>query len=125
MEFLYRYEDYGQLLWEDEWVEKVSWDRRTEKIKFGCDYHWGQSLIFSPSYFYEKRREWNHLWDLSSQSEVRQLGNKLIRNVLSFCLNFNVSSSNFLEISGSTQFQKRYDKEERTNFLSISMLKLF
>jgi hypothetical protein len=124
--YFYRYEDYGQLLWKDQWVEKVSWDRRTERIKFGCSYHLAKQLVFSPDYVYEIRREWNHLWDIVSQGEVRRLGNKLIRNVLSFSLSYYASSSNLLEISGSTQFQKTGDNnQEKSNFLSISLIQFF
>ncbi|MCJ7578480.1 MAG: hypothetical protein MUO91_08525, partial [candidate division Zixibacteria bacterium] len=30
--YIYKYEDYGQLIWKDQWVQKPSWDRRTNTI---------------------------------------------------------------------------------------------
>ncbi len=66
LEFGYRYEDYGQLLWDVQWQQLTSWDRRTYRGYAGFDYYIVPQLRLTPGYSFNYKREWEH-------SEVQEI----------------------------------------------------
>jgi len=60
LEYGYRYEDYGQLVFNEQWQQLKSWDRRGNTGFAGFDYYPVAQLRITPGYSFEYKREWDH-----------------------------------------------------------------
>jgi hypothetical protein len=61
--YTYKYEDFGQLLWRDQWVQKKSWDRRTHLPSIELVYTPLSGTRIAPSISYENRKSWEFIID--------------------------------------------------------------
>jgi hypothetical protein len=100
MGYTYRYEDYGQLLWQDQWVARRSWERRTHRINLGFSYQIGKKIFISPTYDYEIKKEWDHILG------KRDLAHKFYRDMISLKVNYFTDSINYIQASFRYRFQK-------------------
>ena len=122
--YIYRYEDYGQLIWRDQWVQKPSWERRTHTFNFSMKYTPTKSLAFSPQYTYQKRRSWDH--STIGEKKVRTLSDKFYRNMISLSLRYFVDDRNYISLSGAHRVQKStLSCKESSDFASVSVSRIF
>jgi len=124
--YIYRYEDYGQLIWRDQWVQKPSWERRTHTFNFSIKYAPTKSLAFFPEYTYEKRRSWDHSTDLVTMKKMRTLSDKFYQNIISLSCKYFVDHRNYISLTGACRVQKStLSSKETTNFASVSVSRIF
>ncbi len=124
--YTYRYEDYGQLIWRDQWVQKPSWERRTHTFSLSMKYMPAKSWVFSPQYTYEKRKSWDHFTDVVTLKKSRALRDKFYRNMISLSCRYFVDDRNYISLSGACRVQKsRLSSKETTDFASVSVSRIF
>jgi len=124
--YIYRYEDYGQLIWRDQWVQKPSWERRTHTFSLSMKYMPAKSWVFSPKYIYEKRKSWDHFTDVVTLKKSRALRDKFYRNMISLSCTYFVDDRNYISLSGACRVQKsRLSSKETTDFASVSVSRSF
>ncbi|KPL04717.1 MAG: hypothetical protein AMJ73_03890 [candidate division Zixibacteria bacterium SM1_73] len=130
--YIYKYEDYGQLIWKDQWVQKPSWDRRTNTFVLSVDYQPVRKITFSPKYTYEKRKSWDHVTQETTPSEgkagreIRILKDKFHRNMISFSFKYFVNEGNFLFLSAAHRSQKgTQSRQERSDYVTVSLARVF
>jgi len=124
--YIYRYEDYGQLIWKDQWVQKPSWERRTHTFSLSMQYMPAKSWAFSPEYIYEKRKSWDHFTDLVTLKKSRALGDKFSRNMISLSCKYFVDDRNYISLSGAHRVQKStMGAEETSDFATVSVSRVF
>jgi hypothetical protein len=130
--YTYKYEDYGQLIWKDQWVQKPSWDRRTNTFNLSLDYQPLNKIIFSPKCSLEKGKSWDHVTEEPTVSagkeskERRILKEKFYRNVLSFSLNYYVDEGNYLTFSVAHRLQNgTQGKQEISDYATVSVARVF
>jgi hypothetical protein len=130
--YIYKYEDYGQLIWKDQWVQKPSWDRRTNTFNLSIDYQPVRKVSFSPKYTYEKRKSWDHVTEESTGSEEkadkekRILKDKFHRNMISFSFRYLVNEDNYLYLSATHRLQKgTQSKQEISDYVTVSVARVF
>ena len=124
--YIYRYEDYGQLIWRDQWVQKPSWERRTHTFSLSMKYMLAKTWIFSPQYTYEKRKSWDHFTDVVTLKKSRALRDKFYRNMISLSCRYFVDDRNYISLSGACRVQKsRLSSKETTDFASVSVSRIF
>jgi len=122
--YIYRYEDYGQLIWRDQWVQKPSWERRTHTFSLSMKYMPFKSWVFSPEYTYQKRRSWDH--STIDKKKVRTLSDKFYRNMISLSLRYFVDDRNYISLSGAHRVQKStLSCKESSDFASVSVSRIF
>jgi hypothetical protein len=120
MGYAYRYEDYGQLLWRDQWVARRAWERKTHRINLGLSYQIGKKLYLSPKYDYEIKKEWDHLLG------KKNLSNKFYRDMISLKVNYFTDPVNHIEVSLRYRFQKDAPGiEDETSFVNVSLAHQF
>ena len=56
--YTYRYEDFGQLLWRDQWVQKTNWYRRTHLPSMELTYQPVNGLRIESGISYEWKKSW-------------------------------------------------------------------
>ncbi|NIN00881.1 MAG: hypothetical protein GTO24_23200 [candidate division Zixibacteria bacterium] len=124
--YVYRYEDYGQLIWRDQWVQKPSWERRTHSFNFKVNYTPARNLSFSPEYTYEKRRSWDHSTDVTTEKRIRTLRDEFYRNMISVSCKYLVSDRNYISLSGAHRVQKStLSSKETTDYAAVSVSRIF
>lgn len=130
--YIYKYEDYGQLIWKDQWVQKVSWDRRTNTFNLSIDYRPTRKVSFSPKYTYEKRKSWDHVREEATGSEgkagkeKRILKDEFYRNMISFSLRYFVGEDNYVYFSAAHRLQKgTQSKREISDYVTVSVARVF
>ncbi len=124
--YIYRYEDYGQLIWRDQWVQKPSWERRTHTFSLSMKYMPAKSWFFSPEYTYEKRKSWDHSTDRLTEKKMRKLSNKFYRNMISLSCKYFIDDRNYISLTGACRVQKStLSSKETTDFASVSVSRIF
>jgi hypothetical protein len=61
--YTYKYEDFGQLLWRDQWVQKTNWYRRTHLPLLELSYRPWRTLRIDPGVLYEWKESWEFAVD--------------------------------------------------------------
>lgn len=61
--YTYKYEDYGQLMWKGQWVQKTNWDRRTHLPSLEITYRPIRNLRIDSGVSYEWKRSWEFALD--------------------------------------------------------------
>jgi hypothetical protein len=56
--YTYKYEDFGQLLWRDQWVQKTNWYRRAHLPLLEFSYRPWRTLRIDPGVSYEWKKSW-------------------------------------------------------------------
>lgn len=130
--YIYKYEDYGQLIWKDQWVQKPSWDRRTNTINLSIDYQPTKKVSFSPKCTYERGKSWDHVAvetigsEGKTDKEKRILTDKFYRNTLSFSLKYFMDEDNYLYLSTAHRLQNgTQSKQETSDYATVSVARVF
>jgi hypothetical protein len=128
--YYYRYEDYGQLIWDDGWQQAVSWDRRRNGIETRFDYKLSEIIRISPLFTWEKISEYSHKLDPSSEPEepleIRDLQDEQVKLYFSLELSLNWKPNSRSFISFSKRVRKFMDRPKEINdYVNISMEYLF
>jgi hypothetical protein len=124
--YSYRYEDYGQLIWKDQWVQKPSWEQRTHTVNFSVKYAPTGSWDFSPQYTYEKRKSWDHFADLLTQEKKRALRDKFSQNMITLGWRYFIDDQNYIRLSGARRVQKsKLSAKEISDYASVSVNRIF
>jgi hypothetical protein len=131
-DYTYRYEDYGQLIWKDQWAQKTSWDRRTNTFSFSMNYQPARKVSFSPQYTYEKRKSWDHVGEEVQASEGKAVEEKRIprdrfsRNIVSLSVRYSVDKDNYVYFSAAHRSQKgTQTPREGADYITVSVARIF
>jgi hypothetical protein len=131
-DYIYRYEDYGQLIWKDQWAQKASWDRRTNTFSLSMDYQPAKKVSFAPKYSYEKRRSWDHVAEELSGSDGKASQEKRIpkdtfsRNMVSMSLRYFTDKDNYLYFSAAHRIQEgTQTRRETVDYVTVSVARVF
>lgn len=127
--YTYGYEDYGQLVWDDQWVRKPSWERKTHTLNFWLEYQPTKSLVFSPEYTYQRRKSWDHFAEPITLEERRTLKKKFSRNLISLSCRYYIDDRNYVSLSGARRAQESIEgaefTEETSDYATVSVSRIF
>lgn len=59
--YRYRYEDFGQLIYRDQWAQRISWERKGHLPSFEMEWQPYKNLMINPGYSYERKHSFDHL----------------------------------------------------------------
>jgi len=122
LNYLYRFEDFGQLLWKDEWVRRPSWERKTQGFGLSIRHKLFKSVIFSSGYNYEIRKDYSLLLDLPTGKKKKVFTYKFYRNLLNFSLDYVTDQANFVRFVWTVRAQKESgSKEDLSNLITITL----
>lgn len=128
--YLYRYEDYGQLIWDDGWQQAVSWDRRRNGLETGILYKPINILRILPYFSWEKTSDYNHTIEpganLLDPPELRYLKDEQVKMYFQFRIIFKWSDRQSIMADFSHRLRRFMDRPKETNdYTKISMEYLF
>lgn len=124
--FLYRYEDYGQLIWDDGWQQAVSWDRRRSGLETRLTYSPGKVLEITPSFSWEKTDDYGHGVKANAESqgleEIRFLSDEQVKLLFRIEMVLNWSKGRLLRADFSHRTRKFMAlSTERTDYATVSL----
>lgn len=125
--YIYRYEDYGQLIWDDGWQQAVSWDRRRNGLETELLYDIMGIAQFKPYFFWEKTGDYDHrtvnLVDpLAEPSVIRDLTEEQVKMIFRAEIVFQWSGSRRLMANIAHRLRKFNDRpREINNYMRVSM----
>jgi hypothetical protein len=128
--YLYRYEDYGQLFWNDGWQQALSWDRRRNGLETRLIYAPNQVFQVTPFFSWEKTNDYNHDVkggsQLESLTEIRYLADEQTKMLfeVEFIFNWNNFRRTRFDFSHRVRtFMQR--PKEINDYATVSMEYLF
>jgi hypothetical protein len=125
IEYSYRYEDFGRLLWEDQWKQQVSWDRRTHRPRFGVDFHPWKGFRFYPYASYEIQSSYDHLFDADAVLGRRAKSDELSRKLIGFELLWTLSLNSYVECKLERRVQEyQRQRSQDYDFFTISVKRI-
>lgn len=129
--YYYRYEDYGQLIWDDGWQQAVSWDRRRNGIETEFNYEIARILYFKPFFSWEKTGDYDHTLgkkadDVEEPEIIRALSEEQMKMIFKLELVLKWSErSNFL-VNVSHRLRKFMTRPREANdYAKMSVEYLF
>jgi hypothetical protein len=124
--YTYGYEDYGQLIWKDQWVRKPSWERRTHTVNFSMEYQPIRKVVFSPEYTYQRRKTWDHFAEPLTFKEQRALRDEFDRNLISLSCKYFIDDRNYISLSAARRVQEStLSPEETYDYATASVSRIF
>lgn len=130
--YSYRYEDDGPLIWRDQWVQKISRDQRTNALTMSAEYRPSGKITISPKYTYEERESWNHEAEEIVENEemtveeLRILGSRFSRNMISVSFQYLVNQDNYLYLAAAHRLQDETQrKREVSDYVTVSVARVF
>lgn len=128
--YLYRYEDYGQLVWDEGWQQAVSWDRKRSGLETKFIYAPNRIVRVAPSFAWEKTGDFTHgvETDTSTQElrEIRSLSDEQVKLLFGLELVFNWGDARRLRADFSHRVRKFMSRpRELTDYATVSMEYLF
>lgn len=121
-EYSYRYEDFGRLVWEDQWKQQVSWDRRTHRPRFGVEYRPWRGFRFYPYASYEIQSSYDHLFDANNVLGQRSKSDELSRKLIGFELQWTLSMNSFVECKLERRVQEYQSQQSQDyDFFTINV----
>jgi hypothetical protein len=124
--YTYGYEDYGQLIWRDQWVRKPSWERRTQTFNLSMEYKPAVNLVFSPEYTYQIRKTWDHYAEPVTFEKMRTLSDKFHRNLISLSCRYLIDDRNYISLTGARRVQESTEGyEEISDYATVSVSRIF
>ena len=126
--YVYRYEDYGKLIWsEDNWQQATGWDRRYHSLDLKLGYKPFKDIYIEQEYSRELKKEYNHvIADVSMPVE----GNEIVReerlhdykNIAGVVLTWYFSQTEFLQLNYSRrEWAVRGRDTDITEFINVSV----
>lgn len=116
--YLHKWEDYGKLRWEEEWIERLSWKRTSSQLRFSFSYLPGKGFRLTPSCVYRLEREW--IPEISPLGEGWELSEKERRLRLSLEGGLSLGRQGLLLLQGSRWIIGNRQKFDYLN-LSINL----
>ena len=128
--YIYRYEDYGQLFWNDGWQQALSWDRRRNGIETRLVYTPIQVLQITPFYSWEKTTDFNHgviVGDTGGDiRETRLVADEQTKMVFEFEVVFNWDRARRTRFYFSHRTRDFMERPRETNdYATVSMEYIF
>jgi hypothetical protein len=128
--YLYRYEDYGQLIWDDGWQQAVSWDRKRNGLETRIAYMPVDQLEIEPYFFWEKTGDYHHAVETDTfgemPAEIRFLRDEQVKMYFQFKTTFRWSQRRTFMADFSHRLRKFMDRPRETNdYIRISMEYMF
>jgi hypothetical protein len=125
--YLYRYEDYGKLIYEDEnWQMATGWDRRVHSLDIRIGYFPTAKFYIEPEYSWEFKREYNHIAAVDQANGVdiieRELRLRDSKQIAGVNVIWSFSQSESLRFSYS---RREWDVKDRdkdiSEFINVSV----
>jgi hypothetical protein len=61
LSYRFRYEDFGQLIYRDQWAQRISWERKGHLPSFEVQWRPSSGLSINPGYSFERKHSYDHL----------------------------------------------------------------
>jgi hypothetical protein len=125
--YIYRYEDYGKLIYEQEnWQMATGWDRRIHSLDLKIGYFPMGNFYVEPEYSWEFKREYNHIAVIDQVNGVdiieRELRLRDLKQIAGINVIWSFSQSESLRISYS---RREWDVKDRdrdiSEFINVSV----
>lgn len=120
LEYSYRFEDFGRLIWEDQWKQQVSWDRRTHRPRVGVEYHPRTQFRFYPYASYEIQTYFDHLFDENNILGQRVKSDELSRSLIGFELQWEMSMNSYIDCRLERRVQD-YQRQRRQDYNAFTI----
>jgi hypothetical protein len=130
--YLYRYEDYGKLIWaENNWQQATGWDRRYHRIDMKVGYKVTGKLYIEPTYTWELKREFDHSYVGADSTTikgniVRQLKSRDLRQTTAVAINWGFNDTEYISASYNRRIWKVTGrKKDISEFINVSVRYIF
>ncbi len=60
LSYRFRYEDFGQLIYRDQWSQRISWERKGHLPSIEMEWRPSQHWTINPGYSYERKQSFDH-----------------------------------------------------------------
>jgi hypothetical protein len=123
--YLYRYEDYGKLYWnENNWQQATGWDRRYHRIDLKVAYHFMRQFYFEPTHIWELRKEYNHSY--IDNGVIRQRKNRDLKMTTGLSFTWSFEDTDYITISYNRRdWQSTNSVENTSEFINVSVRYIF
>jgi hypothetical protein len=105
--YVYKYEDFGQLFWRDQWVQKTNWYRRSHLPTLELSYRPWRTLRIDPGVSYEWKKSWE--FAVGEEGEVSRIEKETFRRTT---IHLDVDYSPGPRTSITVSFLRRVQKSD-------------
>jgi len=123
--YSYKYEDFGQLLWREQWVQMTNWDRKIHLPALELSYIPWRGVRFNPGMSYERKKSWEFV-ALESGAIERVEKELFERTTVHFDIDYTPSPRTKIMASIQRRVQKsNVYADDTTNQFVINLYRTF
>jgi hypothetical protein len=125
--YIYRYEDYGKLIWGDNvWQEATGWDRRYHNLDLRLSYQPFAKIRIEPEYSWESKKEYNHVLgkmnDVFEEQIIREQRLEDLKQIAAVSLIWDFSPNEYLTAAYSRRkWEIAGQPDDITEFVNVSV----
>ena len=123
--YTYKYEDFGQLFWRDQWVQKTNWYRRAHLPTLELSYRPWRTLRIDPGVSYEWKKSWE--FTVSEEGTIDKIEKETFgRTTIHLDLDYSPGPRTSISMSYLRRVQKSdLFADDITNQYIVNLYRLF
>ncbi len=123
--YTYKFEDFGQLLWRDQWVQRTNWDRKAHLPALEFSYRLFRAVELNPGVSYEWKKSWEFV--LSEVGTIERVDKETFERTTVFIgLEYNPRPSTRITMSALRRIQKSdLYSDDTTNQFVVNIQRRF
>jgi hypothetical protein len=126
MTYRFRYEDFGQLIYRDQWAERISWERKGHLPSMELEWKPWNNLTINPGYSFERKHSFDHLAGENEGERILNEKELFKRQKIFINIMYWSSEKGSVEIAYTRRVQESIQfSDENSDILAINIRRLF
>jgi len=124
--YRYRYEDFGQLIYRDQWSQRISWERKGHLPSFELEWRPWQELRINPGYSYERKHAFDHQAGAVEGQEILREKELFRRERIFLNVDYSAGEKSAIQLNYTRRVQKSLQfADDESDIITLSVRRYF
>lgn len=126
MSYRFRYEDFGQLIYRDQWAQRISWQRKGHLPSLEMRWRPSSSLSINPGYSYERKHSYDHLAGDNENERILREKELFKRQKIFINIDYRPGEKSSVEFTYTRRVQKSIQfSDEDSDIITLNIRRFF
>jgi hypothetical protein len=126
LSYRYRFEDYGQLIYRDQWAQRISWERRGSLPSFELKWRPFKPLFVDAGYSYERKHSFDHLPAVAQGETILEEKELFKRQKIYINIGYRPSEKSDVRIEYTRRVQESLQfSDEDSDIVTVNISRFF
>ncbi len=126
LSYRFRYEDFGQLIYRDQWAQRISWERKGHLPSFEMNWRPSPALSINPGYSYERKHSYDHLAGETEDERILREKELFKRQKIFINIDYRPGEKSSVEFTYTRRVQKSIQfRDEDSDIITLNIRRYF